>query len=191
MGPRFGNVVAVADGDEFRIALARGCRGLATGDRFDEARARNAGLRHFVPIGDAAASLGVLGIAAPARGELSPGDRAFLDALCGLAASGLANARAHGEVRRLNARLDQKIQELRTLHELARALSSADGPDEVGHLLGLSLAGQWATGRWAVFASRAGQPPGRVPRPAAPMAAATWPRSMPCSARSAPRASRA
>ncbi len=130
-------VVAVADGDEFRIALARGCRGLAAGDRFDEARARNAGLRHFVPIGDAASSLGVLGIAAPARGELSSSDRAFLDALCGLAASGLANARAHGEVRRLNTRLDQKIQELRTLLELARALSSAQGPDEVWHLLGL------------------------------------------------------
>lgn len=152
-------LVAVAEGDEFRVALARGCRGIAAGDRFDEARARNAGLRHFVPIGDAAASLGVLGIAPSPRGELTDANAAFLDALCGLAASGIGNARAHREVRLLNTRLDLKIQELRTLLELVRALSSADGPDEVGHLLGLSLAGQWATGRWAVFASRAGQAP--------------------------------
>lgn len=152
-------LVAVADGDRLVVSLARGCRGIAAGDVFDEARARQAGLRHFVPIGEEPSPLGVLGVSEPLRGALTSGDASFLDALCGLAASGIANARSHREVRHLNERLDQTVQELRTLVELVRALSAADGPEDVAHLLGLSLAGQWATGRWAVFAARAGHPP--------------------------------
>lgn len=151
-------LVAVAEGDDLVVSLARGCRGLTAGERFDEARARECGLRHVVPIGEPAAPLGVLAVSAPPHGELTPAEVAFLDALCGLAASGIANARAHREVTGLNARLDQKIHELGTLLELVRALSAAEGPEDVAHLLGLSLAGQWATGRWAVLASRPGHP---------------------------------
>lgn len=151
-------LVAVSDGGILRVSLARGCRGIVAGDPFDEQRAREAGLSHFVRIGDALPPLGVLGLSA-SRGALTAAEAAFLDALCGLAASGIANARNHGEVRRLNWRLDVKVQELRTLLELARALSSAEGPEEVAHLLGLSLAGQWAASRWAVLAARPGHAP--------------------------------
>lgn len=152
-------LVAVEEHDTMVVALARGARGIKAGEPFDEARARAAGLAHFVPIGDRTAPVGVLGVAPPPHGTFSPEELAFLDALSGLAASGIANARAHREVRRLNVRLDQKIQELRTLLELVRALTGADGPEEVARLLGLTLAGQWATSRWAVFAVRAGHPP--------------------------------
>jgi len=68
------------------------------------------------------------------------------------------NARSHAQVQRLNRRLDQKIHELRTMLELVRALTSteADEPHEIAHLLGLTLAGQWAIGRYAVMAARRG-----------------------------------
>jgi sigma-B regulation protein RsbU (phosphoserine phosphatase) len=145
--------VATLDGDTMRVALARGCRRLAPGAAFDEASARACGLGVFVPIGDRSAPVGLLALAPPPRGSTSPDEDAFLQALSGLAASGIANARAHQEVRRLNARLDQKIYELRTLLELVRALSGAEGPDEVAHLLGLTLSGQWAASRYAVMAA--------------------------------------
>lgn len=151
-------LVAVHDGDALRVALVRGGRGLEAGDALDEARAREGGFSTFVPIGGRETPLGVLALADSPGGSIRPADAAFLDALCGLAASGIANARAHREVRHLNVRLDQKIQELGTLLELARALSAADGPDEVAHVLGLTLSGQWATARYAVFASRRGHP---------------------------------
>jgi sigma-B regulation protein RsbU (phosphoserine phosphatase) len=141
-----------------RVALARGCRRLTAGAPFDEALARECGLSAFVPIGDRWTPLGVLALAAPPRGATLPGEDAFLEALSGLAVSGIANARAHREVQRLNTNLDQKIQQLRTLLELVRALSGAEGPDEVAHLLGLTLSGQWAASRSAVMAAHARQP---------------------------------
>jgi hypothetical protein len=75
-----------------------------------------------------------------------------------MAATGIVNARSHAQVQRLNRRLDQKIHELRTMLELVRALTSteADEPHEIAHLLGLTLAGQWAVGRYAVMAARRG-----------------------------------
>jgi sigma-B regulation protein RsbU (phosphoserine phosphatase) len=151
-------LVAVTEGEAPRVALARGGRGLRTGEPFDEQRARAAGLTHFVAIGGPDAPLGVLALADPPAGAVGPAESAFLNALCGLAASGIANARAHREVQSLNVRLDQKIHELGTLLELVRALTAADGPEEVAHLLGLTLSGQWATGRYAVFAVRGAHP---------------------------------
>jgi sigma-B regulation protein RsbU (phosphoserine phosphatase) len=150
-------LVATADGEGMRVALARGCRQIKAGVPFDEAIARECGLGVFVTIGDPERPLGVLGLAVPPRGSISEDEGAFLEALSGLAASGIANAHAHQEVQRLNTRLDQKIHELGTLLELVRALSRAEGADEVAHLLGLTLSGQWAASRYAVFALHARQ----------------------------------
>jgi phosphoserine phosphatase RsbU/P len=152
-------LVAVEEGGGLRLALVRGARALPAGAPFEEAAARAAGIRHFVPIGNRTPPLGVLGIGAPASGVLADEDREFLRALSGIAASGLANARAHGEVTHLNRRLDQRVQELNTVLELVRALTRADGPEEVAHILGLTLAGQWAVGRSAVLAAAGGHPP--------------------------------
>lgn len=152
-------VVAFRDGDTYRIAQARGCKGLKTGDVFDEALAAQAGLALVVPIATGDRTVGILALAAPPSGAFADDDRAFLEALAGIAASGIENADTHTQVRRLNDRLDQKIHELRTLLELVRALSSAGEPEEVAHLLGLTLAGRWALTRYAVFADRAPHAP--------------------------------
>jgi sigma-B regulation protein RsbU (phosphoserine phosphatase) len=152
-------LVATAEAGVLRVALARGGRGLAAGDVFDERVARDSGLHVFVSIGDDTAPAGVLALASPPRGAVSEDEHAFLDALCALAAGGLANAHAHQEVRRLNRHLDARVHELRTMLELVRALSGAEGPDEVAHLLGLTLSGQWATSRYVVAAARGAHPP--------------------------------
>ena len=151
--------VAVEEDGAFRYALVRGFRGLTSGEPYDEAAARAAGAVTLLPIGEADAPLGVLGLAAPATGQIDPEERDFLSALTGLAASGITNARAHDQVQRLNRRLDHKVHELNTLLELVRALTEADEPEDVARLLGLTLAGQWAVGRFAVAAAKAGHPP--------------------------------
>lgn len=148
-------VVAFREGDTYRVAQARGCKGLKTGDTFDEACAAAAGLGRVVPIATAERTIGLLALGSPPSGAFGDDDVAFLDALAGIAASGIENADTHTQVRRLNDRLDQKIHELRTLLELVRALSSAGEPEEVAHLLGLTLSGRWALTRYAVFAGRA------------------------------------
>jgi sigma-B regulation protein RsbU (phosphoserine phosphatase) len=151
--------VAVEDDGVLRYALVRGFRGLSAGQPYDEAAAREAGAVMLVPIGDAASPLGVLGLGAPAADGVDVEEEEFVAALTGLAASGISNARAHDQVQRLNRRLDHKVHELNTLLELVRALTEADEPEDVARLLGLTLAGQWAVGRFAVAAAKAGHPP--------------------------------
>jgi len=152
-------LVAVEHGGTLRLAHVRGTRALVVGDVFEESRAREAGFGFFVPIGDGPRPLGMLALATPARHQLSEEERGFLNALSGIAASGLANARAHGQLADLNRRLDLRVQELNTLLEVSRAFAQASGPDEVAQLLGLTLAGQLTVGRHAVLAIRGSHPP--------------------------------
>jgi sigma-B regulation protein RsbU (phosphoserine phosphatase) len=151
--------VALDEGGEVKFSLVRGFKQLAAGQTFEERAAREAGVAHLVPIGDAERPLGILGLGAPASGKIDPSEDEFLQALAAIAATGIANARAHDQVQRLNRHLDHKIHELKTLLELVRALTEAEGPEDVAHLLGLTLAGQWAVGRFAVAASKPGHPP--------------------------------
>jgi sigma-B regulation protein RsbU (phosphoserine phosphatase) len=152
-------LVALAGGEGLHVAMQRGVKGLPAGAPFTEAGARAAGLQVFVPMGEASAPLGVLALGPPARGEIDPEEARFLRALASLAASGVANARAHAEVRRLNARLDLKVHELETLLELVQVLARLEEPEDVAQVIGLTLAGRWAASRYVVAAERAGHPP--------------------------------
>jgi len=152
-------LVALACDGGLRVAVQRGVKGLPAGAPFTEAAARAEGLQVFVPMGEASAPLGVLALGAPARGRLDPEEARFLKALAGLAASGVANARAHAEVRRLNASLDLKVHELETLLELVQVLARLEEPDDVAQVIGLTLTGRWAASRYVVAAERAGHPP--------------------------------
>ena len=97
-----------------RMALARGCRAHRRSGRRStkrlarECRARCLRADWRVRRVRWASS----GSRAPPRGNAPEDEDAFLEALSGLAASGIANAHAHREVQRLNTRLDQKIHEL-------------------------------------------------------------------------------
>ena len=152
-------VVAVESGGQVRIAHTRGAAELVIGAPFDESLVARAGIEIFLPIGQDDAPIGYLGISKPAAGEISEPDRQFLDALLGIAASGIATARAHGETMKAKESLERRVHELRTLLDIGRGFTSALDPEQVAGLLGLTLAGQWALRRYAVIAWKEGRAP--------------------------------
>jgi sigma-B regulation protein RsbU (phosphoserine phosphatase) len=146
-------VIAIDAGDGPCVAMARGVPDAVVGSPFDQARATELGLPHHLTIGSAP-GVGLLATAAPNRPVVDPEEEAFLDALLGIAATGISNARAHTEATRLNRDLDRKIQELRTLMELGRAFSRVNEVEEVARIFGLTLAGQWMVSRYAIAVCR-------------------------------------
>jgi sigma-B regulation protein RsbU (phosphoserine phosphatase) len=152
-------LIAVAEDGVMRIALVRGLPRFATGDAFDEALARAGGLGLVLPVGNEDDPIGLLAISQPSGKKIEAEEIEFLRALLGIAASGIANARAHSEAHQLNLALDQKVQELRALLDLVRGLTSSLEPDEVAQLLMLTLAGRWAVRKYALVAWKRGHPP--------------------------------
>lgn len=152
-------LIAVSEDSQMRLALVRGLPKLKAGDVYREDEARANGIEILLPIGDESSPVGLLGISQPFNREADEDEIEFLRALLGLAASGIANARAHATANELNRELDQKIQELRTLLDLVRGLTSSLEPDEVAQLLMLTLAGRWAIRKYALIAWKSGHPP--------------------------------
>jgi sigma-B regulation protein RsbU (phosphoserine phosphatase) len=152
-------VIAVEMDGVMRLALVRGTAKLKAGDAFDEAAAREAGVHLILPIGDAQHPVGLLGIARPPSGDIPAEEMESLRALLGLAAGGIANARAHAEAQKFNQELNQKVQELRALLDMVRGLSSTLEPDAVASLLMLTLAGRWAVRKYALAAWKENHPP--------------------------------
>lgn len=151
-------VIAIRKDGSLQVALARGMAALQVGEPFREEAARAAGVEQLLPIGEAADPVGLLGIGKPMRGELEAEELSFLHALLGLAASGIQNAQSHDEAVRLNASLDQKIQELRALLDMVRGVASTLEPEGIAQLLALTLAGRWTLRKYAVAAWREGHP---------------------------------
>jgi len=140
-----------------QVALARGLPQLKPGAPLEPYTARVLGLVHLIPIGDAHNPLGVLALPEPPADKLGE-ECEFIDALLGLAATSIANARAHGQVLKSNETLDQKIQELRALLDLVRGLAATTEPEEVARMLTLTLAGRYALRKHAILTWKPGQP---------------------------------
>jgi sigma-B regulation protein RsbU (phosphoserine phosphatase) len=151
-------LIAVEENETMRVALARGLPRLTVGEKFDEETARASGLDLILPIGDLAHPTGFLALGRPLNRDVGDEEIEFLRALLGIAASGIENARAHAESNKLNQALDQKVQELKTLLDLVRGLTSNLEPDDVAQLLVLTLAGRWAVRRRALIAWKKGHP---------------------------------
>ena len=151
-------LIAVEENETMRVALARGLPKLTVGEKFDEETARASGLDLILPIGDLAHPTGFLAFGRPLNRDVGDEELEFLRALLGIAASGIENARAHAESNKLNQALDQKVQELKTLLDLVRGLTSNLEPDDVAQLLVLTLAGRWAVRRYALIAWKKGHP---------------------------------
>lgn len=150
-------IIAVRRRDgHMRIALARGAASLTAGGAYSEEEARAAGIERFLDIGTETEKVGVLGIGgtmAEREEEIE-----FVEALLGLAGSVISNAEAHDQARHANNLLDQRLQELRALLDLGRGLAATLDPEEVAKLVGLTLSGRWALTKYAVIASKPGQP---------------------------------
>ncbi len=151
-------LIAVEDDGAMRLALARGLPKLVVGEKFSEEIARASGLDLILPIGAPSHPTGFLALGRPLNREIGDEEIEFLRALLGIAASGIENARAHAEANNLNQALDQKVQELKTLLDLVRGLTSNLEPDDVAQLLVLTLAGRWAVRRYALMAWKRGHP---------------------------------
>lgn len=149
--------VAIEDAGAYRVAVVRGFKDIVVGQRLQPAELF-AAAPLSIAIGDRKAPLGAIGLGTPPGGDVDPEEQEFLEALTGIAATSLENARAHAQLQRLNRRLDQKVHELKTILELVRALRATDDADEIARLLGLVFAGQWAVTRFAVLATRDGHP---------------------------------
>jgi phosphoserine phosphatase RsbU/P len=142
--------LALESHGRFYLEIARGLPALQKGQPIDIDVAHAAGLQYFFPIGDPAHPVGAFAFNKPAQ-TLDAAEQEFLEALLGLAATGIANARAHKEVLRTN-------QELRALLDLGRGLAATTDPDEVAQMLTLTLAGRWAVRKQGVFTWKPGQP---------------------------------
>ncbi len=149
-------LLAVEQDGIHRIALVRGFPKLKTGEVFDPNDAREAGVALILPIGDEAQPIGYLCIGKPIQGEIDDDKIDFLNALLGIAASGIENARAHSETQQLNQDLEQKIRDLRALLDLGRGLTSAIEPEEIAQLLALTLSGHFLVRKYAVAAWKDG-----------------------------------
>jgi phosphoserine phosphatase RsbU/P len=151
--------IAVAHEDGMKLELVRGLAKLKTGNIYRPEDAQAAGIDLILPIGDEANPTGLLGICKPSNRELDDEEIEFVQALLGMAASGIANARSHAETNRLNQALDQKVQDMQALIDLGRGLTSSFEPEEVAQLLMLTLSGRWMVRKYALIAWKKGQPP--------------------------------
>jgi phosphoserine phosphatase RsbU/P len=142
--------LALESHGRFYLEIARGLPTLQKGQLITMEAAQAAGLEQFFPIGDPEHPVGAFAFNKPAA-MLDDAEREFLEALLGLAATGIANARAHKDVVRTN-------QELRALLDLGRGLAATTDPDEVAQMLTLTLAGRWAVRKQGVFTWKPGQP---------------------------------
>lgn len=152
-------LIAIERDGSLTVRIARGVAKLPAGAVYDAAMAREAGLELVLPIGEPESPVGLMALGRPMKGSLEEGEHDFLQALLGLAASSVANARAHEETLASNRSLDQKIQELRALLDLVRGLAATTDPDEIAQLLTLTLAGRWAVFKHAVVTWKENQPP--------------------------------
>lgn len=150
--------VALAEDGEMRVALTRGVAGLAKGATLTPEIAAGHKLELWNWIGPADGAAGVLAMGKPALGAIAPEQQQLLQAMLELAATGVANARAHEETVRMNHVLDQNVQELRAILDLARGLASKLEAEEIAHLLALTLAGRWTVRKHALAAWRPGHP---------------------------------
>ena len=152
-------VIAIEDKGAMRVELARGVSGIAKGSILTEEAAAHAKLELHYPIGTADGPVGVLALGKPALGAPTAEQLELLHALLELAATAIAKARAHEHTVQVNRSLDQSLQELRAIVDLARGLAAKTEAGEVAHLLALTLAGRWTVRKHAVAAWREGHAP--------------------------------
>ena len=90
--------------------------------------------------------------------KISEEQEQLLFALLEIAATALDTTRAHEHTVLVNRSLDQRIQELRAILDLARGLAAQTEPEQIAHLLALTLAGRWTVRKHAVAAWREDHP---------------------------------
>jgi sigma-B regulation protein RsbU (phosphoserine phosphatase) len=152
-------VIAISDHGAMRVELARGVTGIAKGSLLTDELAASSKLELLFPIVTGDTTVGMLALGKPALGAPTAEQHELLQALLELAGTAIAKARAHEHTVQVNRSLDQSLQEVRAILDLARGLAAKTEAGEVAHLLALTLAGRWTIRKHAVAAWRAGHTP--------------------------------
>jgi len=85
------------------------------------------------------------------KADFSTEEKDFLGSLANLAATTIENALKVDEIQQINHQLDNKIQELGTLFDIGKGLSSTLELPEILNLLGFALMGQMFITRYAIL----------------------------------------
>lgn len=144
-----------ADG-QYEAVVVRGVAGLQPGQSVSREALFQQGLDLILPIGPEDDQTGLIALGGVAAREVETVELPSLRILLGFGASAIGNALAHEEAKKLNERMDQRLQELRALLDFGRGLTSTLDAEEVVQLLALTFAGRWAISRYAVHAWRDG-----------------------------------
>lgn len=141
---------------QFEVVVARGVAGLQPGQTVSRELLRERGLELLLPIGTEEEHAGWIALGGVAAKDFEAAELPALRILLGFGASAIGNALAHEEAKKLNERMNQRLQELRALLDFGRGLTSTLDAEEVVQLLALTVAGRWAISRYAVHAWRDG-----------------------------------
>lgn len=140
-----------------KVVVVKGVPGLKPGSRVTEDSLREHGLETILPIGSTSESAALIALGSVKARNFEVSELPALRILLGFGATAIANAMAHEESKRLNERMNQRLQELRALLDFGRGLTSTLDAEEVVQMLALTLAGRWAISRYAVHAWKDGQ----------------------------------
>lgn len=145
-------LIAIKNEDNYKIALVYGLKGLNEGELFDRVSFHHTSIYRIYPIGNASIPMGYLAIGYPTKGEITAKEEETLQILLDVAFNSINNATSYQQVKILNQELSQKNQDLSTILEFSRQISSTIEPKNVMLLLGLTLSGHWAVKRYAFVA---------------------------------------
>ena len=147
-------LIAIKDNSNYKIALARGLTGLKTGDLFDVNSFNHPSIYRIYSIGEINSPMGYLAVGLPIKGEITAKEEETLQVLLGIAINSINNATTYQRVDFLNQELSRKNQDLNTILEFSREISSTIDPENVMLMLALTLSGHWGVKKYAFIAWR-------------------------------------
>jgi len=108
------------------------------------------GINVLFPIISQEHVIGYFGVAEHPQRKITKEQNTFVETLISLSATAIEKGLSFGEVKKINRSLDEKIQQLKTLFELAKEFGGIQNPEIVVKLFSLTLMGQVGTSRFAI-----------------------------------------
>ncbi len=110
----------------------------------------SSGINILFPIISQEQVIGYFGIKEHPQRMITKAQKTFVETLISLSATAIEKGLSYGEVKKVNRTLDEKIQQLKTLFELAKEFGGILNPEIVVKLFSLTLMGQVGTSRYAI-----------------------------------------
>lgn len=144
-------LIAIMDKDSsnYKIALVRGVADLKIGDLFDRNSFNHSSIYRIYAIGNVSSPMGYLAVGCPIKGEITVKENETIAVLLNIAINSINNATTYRQVEFLNKELSQKNQDLNTLLEFSREISSVIDPENIMLMLALTLTGHWGIKKYA------------------------------------------